>query len=209
LADGILMGLSLPQTKVTYPWEVAFAAMDNAIMNGAKLMLNAKLTELVKTDEGFEVTINHKKKLKTKAIINAAGAFADQIARLIESQVEYEITPRRGEYFVLDKKVKGFVQHVLYPIPSKKGKGVLIVPQVHGNILVGPTSEFVKEIETLKTTRHGLDSIKRDAQLLAKNIPFDQTIRTFAGIRATSTYKDFYITSILKLRKKLLSTLLV
>jgi glycerol-3-phosphate dehydrogenase len=193
LAEGILKALSLPTTKVTYPWEVAFAAMENAIMNGAKLSLNSEITKIEFVNHSYELTINHKRKIKTHAIINAAGVFADHVAKMIEPEVPYQITPRRGEYFVLDKKVKGFVQHVLYPIPSKKGKGVLLVPQVHGNILVGPTSELVDEKETLKTTKDGLNKIKEDASLLAKNIPFDQTIRTFAGIRATSTYKDFYI----------------
>ncbi len=185
--------LSLPSTKVTYPWEVAFACLENAIANGVEFMKNSEVTNITKTDFGYQIQVNNNYLIKTRAVINAAGIFSDKIASFLKEVVPYKITPRKGEYLVLDKKVQGFVNHVLYPLATKYGKGVLITPQVHGNILLGPTSSLVKDKTVLSNTRNGMLQIKRDASLLAKNIPFNKTIRTFAGIRSSTTYHDFYI----------------
>ncbi|MBU1092838.1 MAG: NAD(P)/FAD-dependent oxidoreductase [Firmicutes bacterium] len=193
LADDITKVLSLPSTKVTYPWEVAFACLENAILNGTEFKKNSEVTDIKKEKDYFKVEINHKVIIETKSVISAAGVFSDQVAYLLEKNVPYQIYPRKGEYFVLDRKAKGFVQHVLYPLPTSKGKGVLIIPQVHGNILLGPTSNRQDEKDLLSNTRDGLNQIKDDLHTLAKNIPFNLIIRTFAGIRASSSFDDFYI----------------
>jgi glycerol-3-phosphate dehydrogenase len=193
LARTIIKALSLPTTKVTYPWEVAFRQLECAINNGAQFRKNSRVTAIKKIANYFELTINDSEIILTKSVISASGIFSDQIARLLEKNVEYDIKPRRGEYFVLDRKVKGFINHVIYPLPTEKGKGVLIVPQVHGNILLGPTSTQQNEKDLLSNTKLGMDQIREDTKKLAINIPFDQIIRSFAGIRASSTYDDFYI----------------
>ncbi len=193
LASSITKVLSLPTTMVTFSWEVALAAMENALKNGASYQKNAQVTGIKKTELGFDVTINHKQVIQSKHIINAAGVMSDVIANMIEPDFEVKITPRRGEYFVIDKKVKGLFEHVIYPLPTDKGKGVLIVPQVHGNLLLGPTSELIEDKENVMTTREGLNYIKEQLTSLSDDIPYHQIIRTFAGVRATSTYGDFYI----------------
>jgi glycerol-3-phosphate dehydrogenase len=193
LAPDVTQVLSLPTTKVTFPWEVAFACMENAIKNGASLRKNAEVTALVKIDDIYHVTLNHQEVILTKGIINASGVFSDHVASMLEHDVPYKITPRKGEYFVLDKRVEGFIERVLYPIPTNLGKGVLLVPQVHGNILVGPTSKNIDAYDDLSNTTEALTQITKQAKQLSLNIPFDQIIRTFSGIRATSTYEDFYI----------------
>jgi len=185
--------LSLPTTKVTYPWEVAFACMENAILNGVEFRKNAEVTNITKDKELFNLTINGTDIIQAKAIINATGVNVDDISRMVESKVEYTIKPRRGEYFVLDKRVVGFVNHVLYPLPTELGKGVLLTPQVHGNILVGPDSKFVDDKHRTDNTFEGLGYVKEHAKALADNIPFHQIIRSFAGIRASSDQEDFII----------------
>lgn len=193
LSPSITQILSLPTTKVTYPWEVAFKQLECAINNGVSFQKNSRVTAIKKVEHHFEITVNDSDVIKTKSVISAAGIFSDQIARMIETNVLYDIKPRKGEYFVLDRKVKGFMNHVIYPLPTEKGKGVLIVPQVHGNILLGPTSSTQDEKDLLSNTKVGMEQIKEDTKKLAINIPFDQIIRTFAGIRASSTYDDFFI----------------
>lgn len=193
MSDSVTKVLSLPTTKVTYPWEVAFACLENAMKNGVEFRKNQEVTNITYEKDHFIVETNFKEKIETKNVISASGIFSDHIAHMIEKDVPYTIKPRRGEYYVLDRRVKGYLERILYPLPTAKGKGVLLVPQVHGNILVGPTS--VEQLEKVRTntTPDGMKQIKEDASKLAKNIPFDKTIRTFSGIRAGSTYKDFYI----------------
>lgn len=193
LSKDIIKVLSLPSTKVTYPWEVAFALMENAIKNGVELKLNSEVTNISKQSDCYEIEINGSDIIETKGVINACGVFTDVIASFVEKNVPYKIQPRKGEYIVLDKIVKGFINHVLYPIPNEMGKGTLIVPQYHGNILLGPTSTNIEEKDDLTNTIQDMNSIKTNVKYLAENIPFDKTIRTFAGIRATSDYDDFYI----------------
>jgi glycerol-3-phosphate dehydrogenase len=192
LAKSITKVLSLPTTKVTYPWEVAFACMENAIINGVEFLKNKKVTAIKKQDGFFEIEVNHQEIYQTKYVINAAGVASDDIGGMIETP-PFKIKARKGEYFVLDRRVKGFMNHVLYPLPSEKGKGVLITPQVHGNILLGPSSEYIDDKYEARTTDEGLAYIKKHSVELADDIPFNMIIRSFAGIRSTSTCDDFYI----------------
>jgi glycerol-3-phosphate dehydrogenase len=185
--------LSLPSTKVTYPWAVAFACLENAISNGTTFQKNSEVTGIEKIEIGFTLTINFKEKIQAKNIINCAGVFADQIAYMIEKDVKYQIKPRKGEYLVLDRKAKSLYNHVLYALPTDQGKGVLVVPQVHGNVLIGPTSSFIDDKSLLSNTRDGINQIKKDVKRLVDHVPYDLNIRTFAGIRASSTFDDFYI----------------
>ena len=193
LSKSITKVLSLPTTKVTYPWEVAFAAMENAIKNGVTFKKNSLVTNIKKENDKFYVTVNNKDVFETTNLINAAGVASDDIAHLIEKNVQFKINGRKGEYFVLDKRVKGFVNQVLYPLPTELGKGVLITPQVHGEILLGPNSMEVEDKYHPTTSYEGLAYVKQHASTLAENIPFNQIIRSFAGIRSTSDYDDFYI----------------
>ncbi|MBI9010248.1 MAG: NAD(P)/FAD-dependent oxidoreductase [Tenericutes bacterium] len=193
LAKSITKVLSLPTTKVTYPWEAAFACMENAIVNGVEFKKNSEVTNITKSKEGFVVTVNKLDNYHTKYVINATGVNTDDIAAMVEKHVSFKIKPRHGEYYVLDKRVKGFVNHVLYPLPTDLGKGVLLTPQIHGNILVGPDSKWVDDKYRTNNTPAGLEYVKTNAKHLAENVPFHQIIRSFAGIRATSDQDDFII----------------
>ena len=193
LSQSIKKILSLPTTKVCFPWEVAFFALENAIKNGVSLFRNTKVIDISSTDGSFEIKTNTNKSFKTKHVINASGVYSDIIAKMINPNINFEIKPRKGEYYVLDKSVKGYMNHVIYPMPSKKGKGVLITPQVHGNILLGPTSEWVEDRDDLSTTQEGLSYIKNHVNDLVEHVPYHLIIRQFAGVRSTSTYQDFYI----------------
>ncbi len=193
LSDDITKVLSLPTTKVCFPWEVAFFALENAIKNGVELKRNSEVIKITHKNNAYQIETKDQNIFLTKNIINASGVQTDDIKNLLNDDATFKITPRKGEYFVIDKSVKGYINHVLYPLPSIKGKGVLVTPQVHGNILLGPTSEWTDDKTSISTSKEGLAYIKEHAKSLIKNIPFDLIIRSFAGVRATSTYEDFYI----------------
>lgn len=193
LASSITKVLSLPTTKVTFPWEVAFACMENAIKNGVEFKKNANVTNIEKTESGYLVTVNGDLKVETKYVINAAGVDTDDLANMVEANPNFIIHGRHGEYFVLDKRTRNFINHVLYPLPTDKGKGVLLTPQVHGEILVGPDSKYVDDKHRTNNTPKGLGYVRANAKHLADNVPFQQIIRSFAGIRATSSRHDFII----------------
>lgn len=193
LSETITKVLSLPSTKVTFPWEVSIHAVANAIKNGAEFKRNAHVISIENKDTHYVLHLKDGSIIETKQVINAAGVMSDYIAAMVEDTPEFEIKPRKGEYFVLDRKAKGLFNHVIYPLPTKAGKGVLIVPQTHGNILLGPTSSEVIDREDESTTKDGMKYIKEQLKSLSNQIPYDMIIRNFAGVRASSTYDDFYI----------------
>jgi glycerol-3-phosphate dehydrogenase len=192
LSKTITKVVSLPSTKVTFPWEVALALMETAVVNGVQLEKNQSVIAIEKIKDLFEVT-TETGTFKSRYIINAAGVYAEKIASLVETVVPYETKPRKGEYFVIDRRAKGFMNHVIYPVPTNQGKGVLITPQVHGEILIGPTSEYTQAFNSTNTTKEGLAWVKKEALKLADDIPYEKTIRTFAGLRPSLKEYDFYI----------------
>ena len=190
--QNVVIGLSIPTTSVCSPWEMAIASMENAVINGAHYLLNAEVVALKLVEEGYEVSLKNGGILRAKYVINAAGFNTEKIGLMLEDELEYHIRPRKGQYFTLDPKNKGSYKHVLYPMPTSLGKGVLITPQPHGETLVGPTSEDIED-DNIEVSPDGLAKIVSDAVKISKYIQFYDNIRNFAGVRAKSNYEDFYI----------------
>jgi Predicted dehydrogenase len=153
LSDQVSKAMSLPTTAVTFPWEMAIAGLENAINNGAQLLMNHEVTDITRSEHGFVVHAGGDV-FEAKAIINSAGAYSAHISEMLHPKF-FTITPRRGEYFVTDNRFP-IVQTVVYPAPGKKGKGILATPMVHGNTLLGPTSNFVDFDAQHQTTPEGL-----------------------------------------------------
>ncbi|SCZ78932.1 NAD(P)/FAD-dependent oxidoreductase [Acidaminobacter hydrogenoformans] len=131
-----------------------------------------------------------------RVVINAAGIHASELSALINDGIpEFEMTPRRGQYFVLDKAAGPLVQRVIYPAPTATGKGVLVIPTLHGNVMIGPDNESLPwdEAEAVQTTAAGLAYVRSKAELLVPGIPFHLGIANFSGIRAEPSEKDFII----------------
>jgi glycerol-3-phosphate dehydrogenase len=135
-------------------------------------------------------------RLAAKVVVNAAGVHAGEMSALHSGgNAEFEIVPKRGQYFVLDRAAGPLVSRVIYPAPSALGKGVLVIPTLHGNIMVGPDNETLtaEEAEAVQTTTGGLAYVRDRAEMLVPGIPFHLGIANFSGIRAESKEKDFII----------------
>lgn len=123
---------------------------------------------------------------QTKVVINAAGVHADEIHNMI-SERKMEITPRKGEYLLYDKNIGSLVSHTLFQLPTALGKGILVTPTVHGNLLTGPTALDGKDREGTDTTGEGISQVLKKAALSVSNIPERSVITSFAGLRAHIT----------------------
>lgn len=192
LSNLVTKAIELPTTGIVYPWEVAIALAEEALENEVEFHLSESVEKIEKRDDLFYVSTNQNT-YESKIVINAAGTAADKIYGMVSEQVDFEITPRKGEYFVLDRLKESLVNRVIYPVPSSAGKGVLVVPTTHGNVLLGPNSEIVDLDEKNNTTKKNLDYVKKEIGKTVKNIPMQNIIRTFAGLRPTSTRHDFII----------------
>ena len=190
ISDDVIKAISFPDTAIIYPWQCAIALMEEAVINGVDLILGEKVYK-IDEKQGFFTVYTEKKAINTKVIINAAGCGAEKIANMIEKS-PFHITYKKGEYFVLSKQANKFVNHIIYPVPTKVGKGVLAVPTTHGNILLGPNSNIC-ESEDLSTTSEGLEYVRNHLNRIVKNIPYHEVIRSYSGLRPTGNNGDFYI----------------
>jgi glycerol-3-phosphate dehydrogenase len=183
--------LLCPTGGIVDPFTFTSRAMENACDNGVKLHLAETVLSVAKEGDHYTVKTD-RGSYEAKVVVNAAGLHADEIAAMIEP-VSWKILPRKGEYFVLNHFAPGLVNHVLFPLPSAKGKGVLVTQTTSGNYLVGPSSEFIGDKGDLATDVPTLESVKAQAQSLIPSLPFGEQIRVFSGIRATPSTHDFII----------------
>lgn len=193
ISQEAIAALLCPTGGIVNPFLLTVKAMENAVDNGVSLFLDEEVTAISKIPDGFRVNAKSGATYEARVVINAAGLHSDDIAKMVNPSIDWEIRPRKGEYYVLDHFGGGFVNHVLFPLPSKKGKGILVTPTTSGNYLVGPSSEEVPDKEDYKTDPLTLMSVREMAQTLVPSIPFEETIRVYAGLRATPSTHDFII----------------
>lgn len=196
LSEKTVGALYAPTGAIVCPYELTVAAIGNAMDNGATLQCNFEVTEILETENGYRVC-SPDTSVDAKVVINAAGVYADAIAAMI-GDTSFAITPRRGEYILLDKECGGMISHTVFRTPSKMGKGILVSPTVDGNLLTGPTSVNISDKEDKSTTAEGFASIIREAKENLPNIPYNKTITSFCGLRAVGNTGDFIIQAPIK-----------
>ena len=188
LREHITVGLYAKTAALVSPYLFTIALCEEGIINGGELYLEEDLVECRKEKDIFEI-VTKNNTFKTKSIINSAGFGYNEVAKILGTE-EYPLEYRRGEYFVFSKESTLNVPCTIFPLPTEKGKGVLITPTIDGNYLVGPTSEK-SEYETV-TTESGLKEIKEKAGLILNKVDFKNAIREFSGVR-TICGDDFII----------------
>lgn len=195
ISDAAVAALWAPTGGIVCPFGLTFALAENAAKNGVQFRFDTKVTGLHPLDgggTGWAVETDHGT-LETRCIVNAAGVYADTLHNMADAAHPMTITARRGDYFLLDHTAGQHVRHTVFQLPGKYGKGVLVTPTVHGNLLVGPTAIDVDDKEATATTAAGLDEVREKSGLAVKDIPLRQTITSFAGLRAHEARHDFFI----------------
>lgn len=185
LSDRVVAALFAPTAAIVDPFGLTVAMAENAAVNGAEFKLNTKVTGIEKISEGYRVKTS-KGDFEARVVVNAAGVYADEIHNMVSGE-KIKIQPRRGEYMLLDSSVGSFITRTVFQLPTALGKGVLITPSTHGNILVGPTADAIDDKEDTQTTAQRLSYVKTTSVLSAPDIPFKEVITSFAGLRARLT----------------------
>ena len=191
LAENVAGSLWAPSAAIVSPWELTLAMMEVAVRNGTELRLESPVCAITKEQEHFCVKTD-KDTMETRFLINAAGVHCGEVAELIADK-EFSIQPNRGEYYLLDKCEGAKVHSVIFQCPNENGKGVLVAPTVHGNLIVGPNAVNVTDTDNTKNTAEGLDFVLATATKSVPTLSFRDNIRNFAGIRANHTSDDFFI----------------
>ena len=185
-----ISALYAPTGAIINPWEYTLALAEVAVKNGVKLERNTEVSGIEKETDGYIVKTN-KGEIKTKYIINCAGTHADEIHSFVAATT-FKMTPAKGEYYLLDKSAGSTVSHTVFQCPKSDGKGVLVTPTVHGNLLVGPDA-LPSEKDDTSTVADGLLSVKERAKKSVPSVDFRSSIRNFAGVRANTDKNDFII----------------
>ena len=191
VSDAVYAALYAPTGGIVCPFHLNTAMAENACANGVEFQFDTEVLDIEKAEEGYVVKTNQGK-MTADYIINAAGVYADKFHNMV-SEKKIHITPRRGEYLLLDKTAGAHVSSTIFALPSKLGKGVLVTPTIHGNLLVGPTATDIEDKEGTCTSAEGLQAVMEKAGITVKNLPLRQVITSFAGLRAHEEHHEFIL----------------
>ena len=180
-----------PTGGIVCPFNLTIALAENAFDNGVEFQFNTEVTGFTWEDGFWTIHTNHGD-FESRYVINAAGVYADVLHNMVSTR-KLHITPRRGDYCLLDKNTGDFVSHTIFQLPGKLGKGVLVSPTVHGNTIVGPTAIDIDDREGTNTTAEGLNDLIEKAGATVEHLPIRQTITSFAGLRAHEDHHEFVI----------------
>ena len=203
LNPNITGALRAKNAGIISPYEAGIAFAENAAENGVEFLLETTVTGIDADKNGYTVLTKHtnpqfkdmstnQPPLSAKIIINAAGIESATIHNYVNPREE-AISPQRGQYYLLDNTQRDLVSHTIFQLPTHLGKGVLVVPTVDYNILLGPTAEPPEDKTATNTTASGLQEALDKAHLILKTVPIRDRITAFAGIRAKHDNKDFII----------------
>jgi len=176
---------------IVSPYEYCIALAENAISNGVEFKFNSGVEGIEKISDIYTIKTTMGE-VKSKLVINAAGVNSDTISNMINDEY-FHIIPRKGEYLVYTKGYGDKINHVIFQCPNEKGKGVLVTPTYHNNLMVGPDAQIMDDKYDTSTNIDNLFDIIKKAERSIPNLENKKIIRNFAGTRATSSLHDFII----------------
>ena len=182
VSDKAVAALWAPTGAVLCPFGMTIALAENAAANGCAFRFNTEVARIERRDGFFRLHTGGDC-IDTRVVISAAGVYGDALHNQLCAD-KLTIVPRRGEYCLLDRTCGQLVQHTVFQLPSAMGKGVLVTPTVHGNLLVGPTAVDQPDKDRTATTAEGLRSVAETAAKSVENLPMRDVITSFAGLRA-------------------------
>lgn len=191
ISDDAYAALYAPTAGIVCPFNLNIAMAENACVNGVEFKFDTEVTGLHPIEGGWAIETNQGS-FETKYVVNAAGVYADRLHNMVSAK-KIHITPRRGDYCLLDKTAGDLVSKTIFALPGKFGKGILVAPTVHGNLILGPTAIDIEDKEGTNTTREGLDQVITKCGMNVKNIPMRSVITSFAGLRAHEDGHEFLI----------------
>ena len=183
--------LYAPTGGIVCPFGLTIAMAENAAVNGVEFKLETQVFSVKRKENHYLVTTS-RGEVECLAVVNAAGVYADTFHNMVSGR-RLHIIPRKGEYCLLDKKVGNYVHSTIFQLPTVYGKGVLVTPTVHGNLLIGPTAADIEDKEAVSTTGEGIADVQKRAALSVEKLPTKQIITSFAGLRAHEEGGDFVL----------------
>ena len=193
LGPGALGALHVPGESIICPWTTTLAYATQAVRHGVDLHLNCTVEQVGRQD-GTRLLSTNRGPLQTRWLVNAAGLHADTLDRALGHD-DFTVTPRRGQLLVFDKFARDLVRHILLPVPTALGKGVLVAPTVYGNVLLGPTAEDLDDKRATGSTADGLEGLRAKGRRILPGLLDEEVTAVYAGLRAATEHEDYRITA--------------
>lgn len=192
VAESAVAALYAPTGGIVCPFRMTQAFAENAAANGVEFKLSTVVRGVSQCADGTWQVETESGVLRTKTVVNCAGVYSAVFHNQVSAR-KLHIIPRRGDYCLLDKSAGNHVKCTVFQLPGAKGKGVLVTPTVHGNLLVGPTAVDVDDFEATATTAEGLSQLIAKAGSAVRDIPMNTVITSFAGLRAHEDGHEFIL----------------
>ena len=193
LGPGARGALEVPGESIICPWTTPLAFATEAVTAGVTLLLGTTVEGVDSVPgEPLHVVRTSRGPLRSRWVVNAAGLHSDEVDRMM-GQAGFTITPRRGELIVFDKLARSLVRHILLPVPTARGKGVLVAPTVFGNVLLGPTADDVDDKDDTASTEAGLASLRAQGRRILPSLLGEEVTAVYAGLRAATEHADYQI----------------
>lgn len=192
VSDKAVAALVVPSGGIVSPYEMAIAYAENAAENGVEFRLLSDVNLVKQIKGGFEVSCADGSVHQAKLVVNCAGNYADDINNMVCKE-KLHITARKGDYVLMDKTYGYLADHTLFQLPTKMGKGILVTPTTHGNILVGPTAADMDDKDNVNTIAEHLNEAFDKALITMPTLSRRNIITQFAGLRAHLDTDDFVV----------------
>ena len=216
--DWSVGGLFMGTAGITNPHLMTIALAENAVQNGARVCLDTAVLDMTVEDGLIVAVKTNRGTIHPKAVVNAAGVYADVIAQMADDRT-FTIHPRVGTNIVMDKKVGGLVRTSMGKTPftltpsqledipdnplsfikatiaSAKShtKGIALIHTVDGNMLVGPHAEETPDREDTSTDRTAVERIFKNQQEVQPDLSEADIIAYFTGVRSPTYEEDFVV----------------
>ncbi|MFI6638365.1 NAD(P)/FAD-dependent oxidoreductase [Streptomyces sp. NPDC050504] len=200
LGPGALGALDVPGESIIDPWSTTLAYATQAVRSGVELRLDCRVQDLAHDPAAGHTLTTTRGTVRARHLVNAAGLAADDLDRML-GHTDFTVTPRRGQLIVYDKLARSLVDHILLPVPTALGKGVLVAPTVFGNVLLGPTAEDLDDTGDLgrktaaatATTAEGLAHLVERGARILPGLADEEVTAAYAGLRAATEHDDYAI----------------
>lgn len=192
VSESCVGALYAPTAGIINPWQFALAMAEQAVENGVDLKLSFEVVGIEKENGNFVISGKNGEKVETKFVVNAAGVYSDDIAGMVGDK-SFSIESSKGQYYILDKNQGELFSHVMFQCPGPLGKGILVSPTIHGNLMVGPDANPGSGKDNISTDRKGLDKVIEASRKTTNAVNFRECVRNFAGVRSEPSTRDFII----------------
>jgi glycerol-3-phosphate dehydrogenase len=188
-ADG---GLLVPGESITDPAAFTRALAAAAGRHGAGVHAGFRVEGIERSERGLALAGAEGQRIRCRVAVNCAGLGADELARSAGDD-SFEVYPRKGEFLVFDLPEEERPHRILLPVPTKRTKGVLVVPTVDGMTIAGPTAVDQEDGRDRSVRPEAFEEILPKAATMHPPLGDAEPVAAYSGLRPAGRGVNYVI----------------